>query len=58
MNHSNLHVSILLELYSLDRVDTCNYVAVNIRLYEYGHEQVELRKGRCNQKEILLKINM
>jgi hypothetical protein len=36
-------------------------VAVNIRLYEYGHEQVKIRKKRWNNKEIktfLLKINM
>ena len=34
------------------------YVAVYIRLYEYGHEQVKLRKNRSNDKEILLKINI
>jgi hypothetical protein len=32
-------------------------VAVNIRLYVYGHEQAKLRKKRWNNKEILLKIN-
>ena len=30
---------------------------VNIRLYEYWHEQVKIRKKRWN-KEILLKINL
>jgi hypothetical protein len=36
-------------------------VAVNIRLYECGHEQVKIRKNRWNKKEIktfLLKMNM
>ena len=32
-------------------------VAVYIRLYEYGHEQVQLREKRWNNKEMLLKIN-
>ena len=27
-------------------------VAGNIRLYEYGHEQVKIRKRRRNTKEI------
>jgi hypothetical protein len=31
---------------------------VNIRLYEYWHEQVKIRKKRWNNKEILLKINL
>jgi hypothetical protein len=30
----------------------------NIRLYEYGHEQVKLRKNIWNNKEFLLKIDM
>ena len=33
-------------------------VAVNIRLNEYGHEQVKLRGKEWNDKEILLKIKM
>jgi hypothetical protein len=33
-------------------------VAVNIRLHEYGHEQVKIRKRSWNNKDILLKINM
>jgi hypothetical protein len=33
-------------------------VAVNIRLYGYGYEQVKLRKKGLNNNEILLKINM
>jgi hypothetical protein len=33
-------------------------VTVNIRLYEYGHEQIKLRETRWNNKEILLKIDM
>jgi len=32
-------------------------VVVNIRLYEYGHEQVKIREKRWNNQEILLKIN-
>ena len=32
--------------------------AVNIRLYKYGYAQVKLMKMGCNNKEILLKINM
>jgi hypothetical protein len=33
-------------------------VVVSIRLYEYWHEQVKIRKKRWNNKEILLKINL
>jgi hypothetical protein len=29
-----------------------------LQLYEYGHEQVKLRKKRWNNKEFLLKIDM
>jgi hypothetical protein len=34
------------------------FTRVYIGLYEYGHEQVKLKKKRWNNKEILLKINM
>jgi hypothetical protein len=33
-------------------VDICNWVAVNIRLRENGHEQAKIRKKRWNNKEI------
>jgi hypothetical protein len=33
-------------------VEICNWVAVNLRLGEYGHEQVKIRKERWNNKEI------
>jgi hypothetical protein len=33
-------------------------VAVNIRLYEYGHEQVKIRKTDEIIKKCLLKVNM
>jgi hypothetical protein len=39
-------------------VGTPSLKARNIRLYEYGHEQVKLRKKRWNMKEISLKIHM
>ena len=31
-------------------------VAVNIRLYEYWHEQVKIRKKRWNNKEIIIHV--
>ena len=37
------------------------FVAVNIKLYEYRHEQVKIRKKRWNHKknkDMLLKLNM
>ena len=43
-------------------VDTCKLLLnVNIRLYEYGHEQVKISKTRRNNKEKkrnFIKINM
>jgi hypothetical protein len=33
-------------------VDICNWVAVNIIMREYGHEQVKIRKKKWNNKEI------
>ena len=41
-------------IYSQTHVSCCKHKIV----YEYGHEQVKLRKRRCNNKEFLLKIDM